>query len=403
MDILLFSNNQEVTAILDKILKDYLVDKSLLTEPLSDDITIVFKNLLIYSKKHLDLIIIDDSGSPNESWSSKVELSRQLIEFISLNQNETYSNSNYYIKYFPIIRICDEDTDVSFIEKNHKYFSFCVLHEVNLNLYRLVGEAIAFTRNLVYEDLSTLKLMSDDPIQLIKTNFALYHYGDQLKILTRDFVEKQKQQYFYWFEYPLNEIDIKINQFDDLLNKASLNKQRQESKIHQFLIQNQYFIRRDNYSSLYHERAFQLANSRNSIRPDFILKPYDKNPFNVTEVLEIKLPTEKIVRKKIFHQIPYSDFWEHLAQIKDYQAYFASTFVRDEIMKKLGYLPDSYTFTLLISRLEHKEANKEIINKLAMQFSFEDINILTYDELLEYQKRYFSREKFINSLKTYGC
>ena len=49
----------------------------------------------------------------------------------------------------------------------------------------------------------------------------------------------------------------------------------------------------------------------------------------------------------------------------------------------LGELYSSYEYTLLMGSNEEKQEHEDLIEQLKSDFDFEDINLLTYEELLE--------------------
>jgi hypothetical protein len=410
VEILLITTRPELDLRIKRALLAILIDNTLQVESPDTNITFFLTNYLIDKKNHLDLIIVDDYHSElshsldgHEYSIPKPTNTFTTIEFIGNNSTETYSKSNYYLRNIPIIKICNEHDDVNPTERNYIYFDYCLDIHIDNYLLEASSKAIAYTRDLIISDLKTLGLMLDNKYHLIKTNFALYHYEKDLKILSKEFVERQKLKSFYWFEYPIEEVEEAINRYMDMISTLQKFDKREEKEIHRFFKKNPYFILRDKYSDYYYEVKFQNSADLSAIAPDFILKPFEFKEINETEIFEIKLPGEGIVKKKRFHQNFRSDFWEHLVQVKDYQDYFRMHDVQDEIIKKLGYLPSDYLYTLLVGNSEHKDLNLNVIDRLARQFNFQDINILTFDELLNYQIRYFEREKMIKKLTKYSC
>jgi hypothetical protein len=408
MEILLITDRSDLNLRIEAILKSVLLDNKLVVESPKSNISFLLTNILLERKGHLDLIIIDDYElnipcTTETFLYSDVNMNNCInaIDFIRNNSNETYSNSNYYLRNIPLIKICREYDDVTYNEKSYIYFDHCLDLHVDTYLEIAVSKAIAFTRDLIISDLKTLGMMSDNKYHLIKTNFALYHYDNDLRILSKSYIEKQKQLNLYWFEYPLEEVGDAINRYLEMVSMSRKFNYREELKIHYFFRQNPYFILRDKYSNYYYGKELVRRDGEPSIKPDFILKPSEFNQNKKTEIFEIKLPDEGIVKKKRFHQNFYTEFWEHLVQVKDYQDYFQLPDVNAEIFNKLGYLPTDYLFTLLVGGSENKEQNRNILSKLSRQFNLQDINILTYDELLDYQIRYFEREKRIKGLTKY--
>ena len=401
MQIILFSSDPNITLKIERILASIL----------GKDEIIVFKNLktastilskyLIEESKHIDLIIIVDQQStmyfsPEVIYPPlKSNHTKRIIQFINNNCEETYSDSNLKLGSIPIIKICDSKEDISILEHNHNFFSFCTDSQMYIRLMPLILELIKKFRNGILLDLKDLELTKDSVFQPIKINYALYRKDTATRILSKVFVERQKRLNYYWFELSIDEIEYSINKFMDEITKARKYSRKNEKRIHRFLQENPNFLLRETYANFFYEKQLYYPDSKSYIEPDFILNPNKQIFISKTEIFEVKLPIEGIIKKSKLHQNTYSSFWNHLAQIKDYQDYFKMKEVQDEILNKLGYLPQELKYVLLVGSKEQKYENLEILKTRARQFNFEDINILTYEELLDYQIRFAQREKII--------
>lgn len=403
MEILLVSNNADITFGIRRVLENIIGDEEVIMLNNPSEIISFISKYLITESKHLDLIIINEV-QPSFYYNTdilypqyKENYTKGLIQFINLNSDKTYSDSNFKLGCIPIAKICNSADDVSYSEKSYDFFTYCTDIQISYNLFPSVIKLIREFREIILLDLKDLELTSDNVFQPIKTNYALYRKDTNTRILSRIFIERQKKLNYYWFELSIKEIEFSINAFMDEISKSRRFQNKDEKKIHKFLKQNPNFLLRESYSNYYYEKQLYYPNTKEYIEPDFILNPKKCSFGTRTEIFEVKLPFEGIIKRKKQHQNPYSSFWDYLGQVKDYQEYFKMEEVQGEIIKKLGYLPKDYNFILLIGNKENKDENVEILNRRAKQFNFEDINILTYEELIEYQIRFINREKIIGT------
>ena len=401
MQILLFSSDTDVIFKIEKILESILGRDEIVVFNNPMTASAILSKYLIEESKHADIIISVDLHprtyfDPESLYPhQKINQTKRLIQFIYNNSEENYSDSNLKLGSIPIIKICTSKEDISPLEYNYNFFSYCTESQLYRRLRPLVLELIKKVRNGILLDLKKLELTKDSVFQPIKVNYALYRRDTSTIILSKVFVERQKKLNYYWFELSIDEIEYSINKFMDEITKAKKYSMKNEKRIHRFLQENPNFLLRETYANYYYEKQLYYPDSKSYIEPDFILNPKTQIFASKTEIFEVKLPIEGILKKSKFHQNPYSSFWNYLAQIKDYQDYFKMKEVQDEIVNKLGYLPQEFNYVLLVGSKEQKYENLEILNKRARQFNFEDINILTYEELLEYQIRFAQREKII--------
>lgn len=73
-----------------------------------------------------------------------------------------------------------------------------------------------------------------------------------------------------------------------------------------------------------------------------------------------------------------------MKQVKRYKEYFDLTdpYVRDQIIKQIGYNPNENSYTLLIGNADERQEHLELLDELKKDFELESIQLITYNDLL---------------------
>lgn len=171
--------------------------------------------------------------------------------------------------------------------------------------------------------------------------------------------------------------------FEHLINKPDV----KEGELQYFFEQHPHFFRgvNQNLCKVY-PQVFLYRNQAKSLKPDFILEPMDEK---WCELLDIKLPTVKLVTGPENRSRLSSAVLEGISQLKEYQRYFENPKNR-ELFKEIMYSKgarddiDSYfpRLTLIIGMFPDKLQEDAIRRQLMTMYS--DIKILTYDQLLKH-------------------
>lgn len=109
------------------------------------------------------------------------------------------------------------------------------------------------------------------------------------------------------------------------------------------------------------------------------------------EVFEIKRQSQKLLRYQNERFI--SKARKSFEQVKRYKAYMTSDNPQHQYYIKdyLGKLYSTYEYTLLMGSKSEKQEHEDLIERLKSDFDFDDINLLTYEELLERHIRLCNR------------
>ena len=169
----------------------------------------------------------------------------------------------------------------------------------------------------------------------------------------------------------------KIKEFENLINDPQV----PEWKIQSFLEANPNFLLRSDYSKLYPQVILKRQNSKNLI-PDFFLQPSGAS--KLLDILELKLPTEKIIVGKKGDRRMSSKVKDAVSQLKRYERYFEEKKHRDKVYETLGMKCYKPNLLLVIGRYSPMLDSPDVRNTLSSSYS--DVDIMTYDDLLEHAK-----------------
>lgn len=176
-----------------------------------------------------------------------------------------------------------------------------------------------------------------------------------------------------------------VHEFEKLIN----NPQVKEPELQKFFEDHPHFFRGINPNLCQIYPQILLRASGKEFRPDFILEPVDEN---WCSVLDIKLPTKKLVvgtknRKRLS-----CDVLDGIFQLKEYQRYFEDARNRakfKQLLREKGAKHDVdcyYPKLVLIIGMNPNELSEDAIRRQLMTM-YTDINICTYKQLSDHAKR----------------
>lgn len=168
-----------------------------------------------------------------------------------------------------------------------------------------------------------------------------------------------------------------IVMFEDLINRNSTS----EKELHEFIRLYPEFLLDNNFDILYSENSFK--NNRRKYRTDLLAQPRGlRNDGDKWTIVELKKHTEKILTNKKYHSNFTKAVYNGITQLKNYQEYFSDLSNENEIRKKFnGVLPNP-KLCLIIGQTPKEKSN--LFSKMKNQFP--EINIITYDEVLNFRK-----------------
>ncbi len=194
------------------------------------------------------------------------------------------------------------------------------------------------------------------------------------------FIDKNKYPHsIYYCELPES---VKMKQSIEELEYLVNNTNSREADFQKFFENNPKFIINDEYKEVYPHIILEIESG--NLIPDFVLESYENN--RLADILELKLPYEKIFIKRK-NRIRYSAaVIEAAAQLREYSAFFDESIHRRKIKEKYGLELYCPKMIVVIGR------NENISPILAKRASSDlsQLDLKTYDQIIQRMKRKIS-------------
>ena len=337
---------------------------------------------LMPNQLEIDLIIIE------KDFNGKNLSGKEFAIFIrSLSDETTFYNEDFKLNSIPMILV-DENSRIIQEHYEERLFNK-ILTEYQIKnglIYDIIRKVIKDWRELIHSDFELLKIDQNPFLGNFNFDNNLFSMVGGTKVISKHFLRKESKIKYLWAQRNFNIIENRIIEFGKLLKDSFRTKKRNEKEFHTFFNENKHLLLREAYEYFIYEAKFYYNDSKKHIEPDYIMKP--KIPYySDFEVLEVKLPNEKLVKKNLFHQNLRSKFFEYIGQVKDYEEYFQETDNLDQIIKNLKSGPHKFSYNLLIGRSKEKEEYSDILSKRLKQFNSDYIRIISYDDLIMMQER----------------
>ncbi|MCH2451318.1 MAG: hypothetical protein MK198_14415 [Gracilimonas sp.] len=339
-------------------------------------------NHIVKNQTPLDLIIT----------YSKVNFksSNSFRDWIRLDINRTYSKNDFNLSEIPIALIVTTEENKNAFHKYNLVVDDLGVERLNLFVTDL-SSCIKSWRRAVLDELDSLGIQFNSG----KIDYGYYFrnikkHNIPTVILSENFKRFPRRLNYYWLDFNKKQIEKSIDKFIKMLKRSRrIGKKGEEKKYHEFFNENEFFLLRDAYSRLWYEPRL-MKNSSEYEEPDYSLKPNFSYQTDLS-VLEVKLPNEAFMTKKKYHKPPRSKLIQHIIQVNDYKDYLESDEYLSEINKVYGYVPKNINYNLLIGRKETKEEHLDHLEKTMRQLGQRNLNLMTYDDLMEYQVKFLSR------------
>ncbi len=355
------------------------------------DAKFFLENTIIAEQKHLDFIITD--------WSFKDQNSKDLLNWIR-NCPESYSSKNFQFRSLPILLIEDTKSQSSAINEGFDGLIKGFPDEL-WSLRWEVRSVIKNWRNSLAKDLDLIGL---DPRtqKSYESHRKFFISYDRLEVLTKIFVDdKSKKLNYLWSNNNVENLDHSSELFHSMISKTYRNPRAYSEKdFHKLfkenltLIKGEHFFSSKTREEMIYEPRLYKSKTQYDI-PDFLNNPYTYS-LRSPEIFEIKLQTQKLLRYESERFI--SKAKRSFTQAKRYLDYVNSSDPRHQsyIIKYFGKIHPNYQATLLMGSKEEKQANEDLIERLKNDFDFKDINLITYEELLDNHLRLCNRLSLFN-------
>jgi len=339
-------------------------------------------NHIVKHQVPLDLIITD----------SKVHFrtSDDLRDWIRFDYKRTYSKRDFNLKEIPIALIVDQDQNKSAFNNYNLVIDDLGIEKINL-FAEGFSTAIKDWRKKVLDDLDSIGIKFNSGV----IDYS-YYFSDKIQrskptnILSDNFKLYPRRLNYYWLDFNKIQVEESIDKFVKMLKRSSSIGSKGEEKLyHDFFNNNQNFLLRDSHSKFWYESKL-MKNQKEYEEPDYTLKPNMAYQTDLT-LLEVKLPNEAFMTKKKYHNTPRMKMIQHIIQVSDYKDYLESNEYLNEINSVYGYIPKKINYNLLVGRKESKDEHLYDLNKRMRQLGQGQLNLMTYDELMEYQVKFLHR------------
>jgi CheY-like chemotaxis protein len=355
----------------------------------AEDVIDFIKNTLIPEQIHID-VIISEFDFPDRSFKDILELIR--------DSDVTYSFNNFKLSSIPIVLhtahfpINDyENLDVDLIVRKP-------LNENSNYFVQKIKSLIKSWRRSIFDDLEVLGLGVNYDFTNLNIGYTVRVKAEETKILSWAFVLKQERLPYLWLnkdffehENTIDELQQLIKQYMDL-PRNTLERRQWEGQLQDFFNRNPNFLFRDNYSQFWSEPRLYYPNAKKHIKPDFVARPIISPELGKNwNIVDLKLPAQEFLQQTDFHKSFVSSFQKCLTQITDYKEYFNNDNHKDNIKKVLEFHPKHPKLTLVVGRRNKLLEQQDKIYQRLDQMNYADINLITYDEVIDYQKKELER------------
>ena len=344
-------------------------------------------NNVVKSQSPLDLII---------SYSIiGGESADEFRNWIRYDCERTYSKRDFNLWKIPIALVVD-------ISQNKNVFNGydCMIDDIGLEKLNLfVPEfslVIKYWRKAVLDELDDLGIQFNSGI----IDYSYYFSGKRkqyivTKILSDNFKLFPRKLNYYWLDFNTEQIEKSIDTFVKMLKRSErIGSKGEEKAYHKFFRTNSSFLLRDNYSRFWYESKL-FKNDTKYEEPDFVLKPNLSYQTDLS-VLEVKLPNETFLKKKPYHNSPKAKLIDHIIQVNDYKDYLESDEYKTALNSVFGYVPQRPNYSLLIGREVIKNQCVDDLSRIMRQLGQGQLNLMTYDELMNYQVKFLCRMNIID-------
>lgn len=343
-----------------------------------------FNNSVVNQKLSIDLIIMEN----NIEGLKALECLRRITKDLT----RTFSNGDFNFHSIPTIMITDKKENANAFRKSG--FSSVIpnigLEKLHLFIPELVS-AVKSWRKGILDELENLGIKFNSGI--LDSSYYLLHNktkGRETKILSNNFKLLPRQLKYDWMTYNQHQIEKAIDLYVKELKRADrLNKKREEKRFHKLFNKFPFLITRDNYSRHWYEPRLLYSESQ-YFEPDYGLQPNFQQIVDLS-ILEVKLPNEGFIKKNKFHPSPYGSLMDHVFQVNDYKDYLESDAYQANITSVFGYVPNFVEYNILMGRLDDKGDSLQVLNTRMRQMNAMHINLITYDDLLNYQVEFLKR------------
>jgi Domain of unknown function (DUF4263) len=194
--------------------------------------------------------------------------------------------------------------------------------------------------------------------------------------------DRRPNDQWYTIDRELLGVEFEAELFEALINNPDVS----EGEMQVFLEAHPHFLTMNYWSDVISHPRLPSDDGRLLI-PDFVLKPIVAERFDSEwRVLEIKRPQERLLVGPSNRRRFSSKVLDAIRQVRDYRDYFEDPRNADDVRRVLGHSLRRPQLAVLIGRLADVD-EAAIIDR---EQERENVRIVTYDRLLERQRRLYS-------------
>jgi hypothetical protein len=198
---------------------------------------------------------------------------------------------------------------------------------------------------------------------------ALRH--SQYLILAEDFIESLGTY---------DELRFLLEHYEAIAKAEGI---KPETVFQRFFERNPHLIQRDLFDRHWAKPTLRLPeNPTKFFQPDFVLRPRVAASIGTKwEVMDLKLPDDPLLASGTFHPAFSQKLTKAVQQLRNYRDYFSRVDTRDVLISQFGYQPLHPRLSVLIGRRDRTEMLDRAHGSAAL-----DVNILTYDDIVEFEE-----------------
>jgi len=349
-----------------------------------------FNNAVIPAQMHVDLLII---AQEIRDWQTN-----DLLVYFR-EDGRTYSQNNFKLSALPMMVVAGANAaDQDGYELDVERISDLDEKKRDENFLQTAKDTVMNWRKEIYNDFEILGLGLDYRFDKIDMGYAVRVKSSDTKILSNGFLIKQQGLPYLWIKKDFFELESSIDELDYLVNdylnfsRKELDATRWEDRLQDFFNRNPKFLFQNNFANYWSQPKIDIPNSNRSYKPDFIMEPELHRELSKNwEIMDLKLPIQDFMQKTNFHPTFTSKFLKCLEQVKNYKNFFKDDNNKSSIEKVLNFHPKFPKVTLVVGRRDNLYANQDLLYQKLNDHSFSDIYLMTYDEIIDNQKRNLER------------
>lgn len=353
------------------------------------DLIEFFENTLPSTQQHIDLLISEYNLFDKNF--------KEVLEAIR-NSEANYSSSNFKLSALPILLHTSHETVTDFEKLDVDLIIPKSKNENTTTLSKEILELVKSWRLKIFDDLEVLGIGIDYDFSKIGAGYSVKVKSEKTKILSGSFIIKQQALPYLWLGKDFFEVESSISELENLITmyldfpREKLIRLNWEGQLQDFFNRNPKFIFQNNFSQYWSNPQINYHDSRRNIKPDLVAKPLISPELGKNwQIVDLKLPIQDFLQKTDFHKTFTAKFFKCLKQIKDYKKFFMDERNKKNLIDVFSFHPKNPKLTLVLGRRNKLLEKEDILYDNLNDFNLSDVYLLTYDEIVESQKREIER------------